>query len=203
VVKRRAVSYGIGDPETGPCFTEPSQIDKTMIDTVKDNDKILVTYASNTIIYLKSGEHYGSLKVYESKFGSNGNPCVLIKKGLVLEKLKDYVKQKLRKQVHFFAKDDSDYLGCFVETVLNENGDRAVSAKVNGKEMMLTIKELSDHTGIIFAILKAKPIKKSDRNDEYVWGFVITELCINPLPENYEGYFVKHSKPSFKFLNKM
>lgn len=195
--------YGVGNDREGACFVKTEDIDPSLISIINDSDKVLVAYNGNTMIHLKSSEHIGSLKVFPSKYGANGNPCVSVRKGPVLERLRDLVKQKVKKPVRFFAKEQSDYIGCYLECVLNEEGERCVPGKINGAEALIPVKELPDHTGTIFAVMKSKPLKKSEKNDELMWSFVITELSIEPLPENYEGYFVRHSKPSLLFLNKM
>lgn len=86
----------MGDQDIGPCFTDANQIDKQLIGTTKDSDKLLVTYSNNALIHVKSGEHYGSLKIFDSKYGAQANPCVLIKKGPVVRHLKEIVEKKLR-----------------------------------------------------------------------------------------------------------
>lgn len=195
--------YGLGNAETGPCFTEMEQIDGNLIASIRDSDRIIPTYDNNTVIYLKSGTHYGDIKVYESKFGTHGSPCIMVKKGEIVNELRRKVEEKIKQTVNLFGKSDAEFMGCFIDTVGNCNGERCVVARVNGKPELIPTKDLNSKTGEIFAVLKSKPLKKSDANPGYVWGFTVCELSIDPLPKDYQGYFKTVNKPNLQFLSKM
>lgn len=162
------------------------------------NDRKMVVYDSDTRLFVLSGERVGNVNVYDSKFG---NPCISVKIGETVKHLQELLQKKAGEPVKFYGREESEYFCCFLDTKRNSKNEKCVSAMVDGQAQLVTLEELPKKCGTFQAVLKSKPIKRSEKTGELLWSLSIIELLVRPLPKGVEGYFT--DTPNVKFLNQI
>lgn len=190
--------YGIGNKKSGPCFSEPEQINPLLLALVTESDGVKTPiYNSDSRIYMKSGERIGNVKLFESKFG----PAISLKIGETVKTMKNMLERKAGEPIKFYAKEESEFFCCYFNAVRNEKDEKCVNAIVNDEQRKIPLEELPELCGSIVAILKAKQVKRSEKTKELQWSLNIVELMVKPLPPDYEGNY--SDKPDVKFLQKL
>ena len=113
------LEYDVRTIENGAWFTKKEHFDPARLGYMTDkNDKFIITYNHDKRIFIQSGDFVGDIKAYASAFPNSG-PCVYIKKGEVVEQVKRGIEKMLKKPIKFYGKNDSELMGCFIDTVKN------------------------------------------------------------------------------------
>lgn len=142
----------------------------------------------------------GTISLYKTKFGTDKNPRILIKKGILLENIRQALSNQLGVPLTFYSREDSEVIGCFMDTVMNEKSIRCINAIDNGVERLLPLTKLENRACSFYAILRSRNIKKSEQTGALTWSLTVSEMNISKLPPNFSySDSVTHSKPKLKF----
>lgn len=197
--------YGAGSAATGPCFLTLQHINPELLTIIRESkEKYTLIYNNDKRIHIKSDRTFGTLCIFDSKFGERGSPSISVRRGEILDHIKTLIEKKSGERVKFYGREESEFTGCFIDCVFNKEGTRCVNARVDGVVMLLPISELYTRSGTFTFILKSRQLKRSnEQTGELLWSLVITELDISPLPKDYEGYFKKRDQPEVHFVNEI
>ena len=100
--------------------------------------------------------------------------------------------------MQLYGKDEkSTLLGCFVDGIKNMDNVLCINALVDGVPQLMSVDELFGKQCRLQAILRSGPLKDS-KNGKH-WSLNVTEVQIDKIPDNYEGYF-RTATPKLKFL---
>ncbi|KAF6016610.1 hypothetical protein EB796_025083 [Bugula neritina] len=162
-----------------------------------DKENTIVAYKHAKKFYMKSDEHIGELKVYESSL-ANAGPCLYVKKSAIMENTKSQLSKLINKQIKFYGKKEkATLLGCFVSTVRNIDNEICVNALVNNKAMLIPVKDLFGRVSKLTAVLQSGKIKRV--NDDWLWLLTVKEIKLDDVEDGKMAYF-KRTEPQIKFL---
>lgn len=182
----------------GDYLANITDIDLSKLSYYIDKDKYIVTYNHSKQFFMKSGEFIGEFKVYPSTLPKSG-PCLYIKKGEIIEEMRNKISKTLAKNVMFYGKNQSNsLLGCFVDTVTNMDDELCVNAIVNGEKELFPVSNLFNRIAKMSAVLRSGLIKKS-KNDLF-WSLTVNEIKIQDVPIDQVPYF-KRTEPNVRFLD--
>lgn len=184
----------------GTCLNQLQDFNPSKLELIKSGDDCYtLSYENDTRFYVKSGQFIGDFTLYDSKFSKS----ILLKKGELLEAVREKIEKMLGKKskVSFYGKNESSCASFFMETVRNADKKKCLNAMENGTPRLIPVEELDEKTGCLTAVLRSGKIVKRQKH-EFNWKLSITEILLDPVPKEYEGYFKVAKKPRISFFTK-
>ncbi|XP_067943766.1 uncharacterized protein [Watersipora subatra] len=162
-----------------------------------DANNFTISYKNDTRVFIKSGEYTGRLQTFPSKYSHS----ILIKKGEVLEHIRNCIEKLLgkNKKLKFFGKTESTCMSVFPITVENSDKAKCLNVSDNGVPKLIPLADLDQKTGIFEVVLQSGKIVKKSKH-EYEWKVYIVEARLKDLPAGSEGYFRVCNVPKIRFF---
>ena len=183
---------------TGSTLKELPEFDKEKLSVCKvGTDSYNILYNNDSELYLMSGQYLGNIQTFDSKFCSS----ILVKKGELLESVREQAEKKLGNKIKlsFFGKNDSSCASFFPQASRNLENEKCLNIQNCGVPELIPIDELKDKCGLFTVMLKSGKITKKQKR-EFTWKMTIVEGKIEPIPKDADGYFRKLEKPKISFF---
>ena len=163
-------------------MAEPSDfdIDRLSVFTGPDNKKTIV-YNNDSRIFIKSAVFHG--KVVLNK---DPNPRMVIKISDTMRAVREGIQIKMGMRTTFYAKDDATMVGCYIDTVINANGQKCVNCVEDGDIVLMPVDNLANRICSFYAVLQSRGLKVSAKTGFLSWSLSVAELKISGKPEDIE-----------------